>query len=119
GVLRRAKRDRLAIDDELTVVRAGRVDARQRLDQRRLAGSVLAAQRVHFAGAQIERHVAQSGDRAEALRDLVGLEDRRHGVGRPRKISSLLWKPSLITVISRFDLSTATVSERIAGTSIL
>ena len=45
----------------------GPVDAGQDLDQRALAGAVLAGQRMNLAGLQAEIDVAQDLDRSEAL----------------------------------------------------
>ena len=50
----------LPVEHELAFVAAVRVDAGQHLDQRGLAGAVLAAERVDLAGAQIEGHVASA-----------------------------------------------------------
>jgi len=47
----------------------GRVDAGDDLDQRRLAGAVLAEQRMHLAGVHVEVDVAQHPDAGEGLRD--------------------------------------------------
>ena len=57
GLARRCKSDRRAVDADLAFV--GLVQARHDLDQRRLAGAVLAEQRMHFAGADIEAYVLE------------------------------------------------------------
>ena len=61
------------------------VDARHDLDQRRLAGAVLAEQRVDLAGMERERHVVQRLRGAEALGDAAELKDgpRRHSILPP------------------------------------
>ena len=57
-----------------------RVDAGHDLDQRRLAGAVLAQQRVHLARVERQRHVGERLGGVEALGDALELEDRRgHG----------------------------------------
>ena len=56
-----------AVDQDLALVR--RVDAGHHLDQRRLAGPVLAHQRVDLAPPQLERHVVEGTRGPEALGD--------------------------------------------------
>ena len=74
--------DRLAADTGLPkteiVARVGLVEAREDLDQRGLAGAVVADQAEHLALAQVQAHVAQRRDRAEALGDVL---DAQHVVG--------------------------------------
>ena len=72
----RAKMRGRAADFELALVAAVRMHAAEQLDQRRFARAVLAAERVDFAGTQIERNVAQRDDAGEALRDGFRCEDR-------------------------------------------
>ena len=72
---------RLAADQDLAVV--GRVDARQRLDQRRLAGAVVAQQAMDLAGRRRRtRRPLSAIDRAEILADRLAA--RRSGVGHQR-----------------------------------
>jgi hypothetical protein len=52
-------------DQHRTLVRP--IDAGQDLDQRALAGAVLAADAADFTGADVERHVLERGNGAEAL----------------------------------------------------
>jgi hypothetical protein len=52
----------------------GRLDPGQDLHQRRLAGAVLADQRVHLAGLEVEVDARQRGDLAEALVDAGHLQ---------------------------------------------
>ncbi|KOT02286.1 aBC transporter, carbohydrate uptake transporter-2 (CUT2) family, ATP-binding protein [Burkholderia mallei] len=83
-----ARRERHAADRDLAFVR--RVQARQKLDERRLARAVLADQPMHGAARYRERRAAQRGDAAEALDDAPHVErerragachdERRHGV---------------------------------------
>src|SRR6185437_10833026 len=54
----------------------GAIDAGQKLDERALAGAVLAADRVNLAGAEGERGALQHHIGAEALGDPLDLEDR-------------------------------------------
>ena len=66
--------DRPALVKNLALVR--RVHARDALDQRRLAGAVVARQRQHLAGLQVERDLLQRLHAAEALRGAAHLEQR-------------------------------------------
>ena len=67
--------DRLAIDGELA---RGRAEAAaEDVHQRRLAGAVLADDRMHLAGAQLQRDAAQRVHRSERLPDVARLEDDR------------------------------------------
>ena len=78
GVARRVRGvevDRLAVDEHLAGVAAD--DAAEHLDERRLAGAVLADQRAHLAGAEAEVAVAQRADGAVGLRGVAQLDDRR------------------------------------------
>ncbi len=67
----------LALVDDVALVAAERVDARQHLHQRRLAGAVLADDRVDLAGLHLDRHVVQRLDAGELLADGAHLEDVR------------------------------------------
>ncbi len=53
------------------------------LDQRRLAGAVVAEQPKHLALAQVQVDVAQRADRPEALRDVLDAEHVVVGRARP------------------------------------
>ena len=66
---------RLAAEAHLAGV--GPKDPGEDLDQRRLAGAVLADERMRLAGAAIEADVAQRVHAAERLRDVRHLDDRR------------------------------------------
>ena len=55
----------------------GGEDAGEDLDQRRLAGAVVAEQAEHLARAQIEAHVLDRMDAAEGLDDVAQLDERR------------------------------------------
>ena len=68
---------RLAVDGERALVR--RVDAREGLDQGRLAGPVVAEEAVDLAGPDLERDAFEGDDGAEVLRDVAGLEEGRSG----------------------------------------
>ena len=77
---------RLAVVDDLAVVAAGRVDAREHLHQRGLAGAVLTADRVDLAAADVEVDVLQRLDPGEGLGDGAHLQDvLGHGSRRPRR----------------------------------
>ena len=71
--------DRRAVDADLAGV--GRVVAHDALDQGRLAGAVLAQQRVDAAGGDVERDVLERGERAEALGQAGGGQAQRLGHG--------------------------------------
>ena len=68
----------LALEDDLALVGAVRVDAREHLHQRRLAGAVLAADGVDLARLDREVDVAQRLDAGERLGDAAHLQDRVH-----------------------------------------
>ena len=68
----------LAGDGQLAVVAAVRVEAAEELDERGFARAVFAAERVDFAGPQVEGNVAQGGHAGEAFGDAAGGE---HFVG--------------------------------------
>ena len=70
-----ADRDRLAGQEDLAAVRL--VDAGHDLDQRRLAGAVLAEERVHLAGMEGQRDGLERLGRGKALGDVANFEDRR------------------------------------------
>ena len=55
---------------------SGLVEPVEDVHQRRLAGAVLAEQRVHLAAAQVEVDVVVRDDSGEVLRDPAQLEDR-------------------------------------------
>ena len=80
GILRPGEPLRLTADAQLP--RVGLVHAGQRLDQRGLARAVLADDRNHFAGHQVEVHALERVGRAEVLVDSAQREHRhrrRHG----------------------------------------
>ena len=72
GSLRRI--DRGAVDEHLAVVAPDH--AAEDLDQRRLAGAVLAHERADLTGAQRDVAVVQRADRAVRLRHATQLDDR-------------------------------------------
>ena len=65
-----AERERLAVELR-DGSRIGRVVAGERLDQRRLAGAVLADERVDLAGADLDRRVDQRPGPGKRLRQLL------------------------------------------------
>jgi hypothetical protein len=75
--LRRAERRGSAIEGDLAGVR--QVGPREHLDQRRLAGPVLAEQAVHLAGGDVEVHPVQRAHPGELLDDAPHRQQRRHG----------------------------------------
>ena len=77
GVARRAEDDRLAVHEERAGV--GRVYPRQRLDEGRLPGAVVAEEAVHLARTDRQRDVLERDHAPEVLGDVTGLEDRRRG----------------------------------------
>ena len=76
-LLRRGELDGLAVEQDLAGILP--VIAGQDLDQGRLAGAVLADQRMNLARLDLERGRAQRRDAGEALVDAVHGEKRRHG----------------------------------------
>jgi len=68
------QRHRLAAETQFAMIRAQVSD--ENLEQRRLAGAVLADDRVRLAVADREGDIAQRGDRAERLADLAKLDGR-------------------------------------------
>ena len=72
-VLRAVDRDLLAVEEDLAGVVA--VDAGDALDERRLAGAVVADERHDLARAHLEVDVGQRLHRAERLREVADLEE--------------------------------------------
>ena len=79
GVGRAVDRDRLALEEDLAAV--DRVDARHALDQRRLAGAVVADEGGDLAGTHREVDLVQHLHRAEALVDPAQLQSIGSGHG--------------------------------------
>jgi hypothetical protein len=75
GILRPVDRDRLAVEEDLTVV--DRVDPGDAFDQRGLAGAVVADERHHLAFANLEVDRLQCLHGSEALGDPTEFEGRR------------------------------------------
>ena len=82
GVLRRVHRDRLALDEDLALVRP--VQAVDDVHERRLAGAVLAEERVHLPPAEVEVDRVVRDDPGKALRDAAQLENGRSVGHGPR-----------------------------------
>ena len=70
---RRRERDGLSVEPDLSPV--GPVEPVEDVHQRRLAGSVLAEQRVDLAPAHVERDLVVGDDARELLADVPHLED--------------------------------------------
>ncbi len=88
-ILGRADRRRLAINDDATLVRT--VEPVQDLHQGGLAGAVLAQQRVHFTGTNVEGHGVVGDDVAELFGDADKLDPRdRPGRGGSRQARAAL-----------------------------
>ncbi len=68
-VARPRERDRLAVEAQLTAVRAE--GAREDLEQRRLAGAVLADERVRLARRDVEADAAERAHGAERLAEVA------------------------------------------------
>ncbi len=56
------------------------MNARDHLDQRRLAGAIVADQRHHFPRMKIKREVLNCGDTAEGFADILELQNGVHDV---------------------------------------
>ena len=69
-------RDRHGLPLEAETALVGRMDAGDHLDQRRLAGAVVADEGDDLAGTNLEVDVLQRLDRAEALADALQREQR-------------------------------------------
>ncbi len=83
GIGRRAELERCTVDQDFALAGVGH--ARGDLDERRLAGAVLAQNRVNFPGISLEIDIRQRGDAAVALGDALEFEKRSafsHGLGR-------------------------------------
>ena len=128
-VLRGSERDRRTADPDLAPVGPG--EAVEDVHQRRLAGAVLAEQRVHLAPAQVEIDVVVRHDPGVALRDPSQLEDglvrhRRVVRGRAegdRRLPAPLRRPSYVRAVGTltvpamiFALSAFILAMRAAGT---
>ena len=74
GVADAGEADGRAVDQDLAGV--GGLDAGEDLHQRRLAGAVLAHERVNLAGAEVEVDAVERGHAGEALADAVGAQER-------------------------------------------
>ena len=81
GVGRARERDLLSLDRERAAAR--RLGAGDDLDQRRLAGPVVAQQRRDLAGMDVEADALQRGDRAVALGDISDRQERYRSSSRP------------------------------------
>ena len=64
------------LDVELALVTAVRIDARQQLDQGRLARAVFTTECMDLAGMKLELHVLQREDAGKSLRQTAGFEER-------------------------------------------
>src|SRR5690606_34644130 len=82
GVARSVDVDVLAVETECSRIDA--VNAGETLDQRRLAGTIVADQRRHLAGIDTEIDVVQYVHGAEALVDAEHLEQRTPEIRRRR-----------------------------------
>jgi hypothetical protein len=80
-VARAGHHDRLAVDQDLALGRL--MHARERLDQRRFAGAVVAEQAHHLARVHLHRDAVERDHRAEALDDLPQLHQRRRAAIAP------------------------------------
>src|SRR6266545_2371811 len=78
SILRAVEADRLAVQEDLALV--GDEGARERLDEGRLAGAVVADDGLDLAGEQLEVAAVQGGHLAVALDQAARLQDG----GRPR-----------------------------------
>ena len=81
GVARAVDRRRPAIDPDLAGV--GPIGTRQHLDQRRLAGAVVAEQAHDLAALEVERHVVDRAHAAEADAHAAHLDQRGPGIAHP------------------------------------
>ena len=73
-ITRRAERDQSAVNPNLA--RCRRVDAGENLDQCRLAGPVVAEERMDFAGINLEVDTVQGAQFAKPLHDVLHFDDQ-------------------------------------------
>jgi hypothetical protein len=86
------QRDRVALEAELAAVDG--VDTRDALDEGRLARAVVADQRGHLAGIDVEVHVVEHVDGTEALVQLRDLQDRvSHGSPPSSRVLRVIVRP--------------------------
>ena len=85
GIDRARERDRLAV--QMKIAFRGREMAREDAHQGRLAGPVLADDRMHLAGLQVERNPAQDLDGPEGLRDALCAKNGFHELLRMSDIA--------------------------------
>ena len=81
GVARLVDVDRPTVDPDLAAV--GAIEAGEDVHQRRLAGAVLAEQRVQLARTELELRVVEGDRGAEALVDRLHAKARRRGHAVP------------------------------------
>src|SRR5205814_9645013 len=71
--------------------------AGEHLDQRALAGAVVAQQAVHLSAGELQRHAGQRDHRAEVLRDVLELQDHvGHAVCSQRRPSATRRRTQLL-----------------------
>ena len=90
-----------AVQQDLAAIRL--MDAGHDLDQRRLAGAVLAEQGVNLAGIERERHVLERLGGVEALGDVAHLQDRRgdcRSVGGFLRLDHVCQRPPVTSMIA-------------------
>src|SRR4030095_12265648 len=88
--------DRLAIHQHLAMV--GGDGAAERLDERGLAGAVVADHGQDFAGIEVEIRMVERGDAAVALAQAARLEDGRGAVAHAETLRSH-WSRATATMI--------------------
>src|ERR1700712_574545 len=96
GVKRTAEMDRLSIEQPLALV--GRDRAAEHLDQRALAGAVIADDSHHLAVAQLEIDAAEGGDMAEPLDDAARLQDQ--GCSHQLRLQRDIWSSATAEITS-------------------
>src|SRR3954462_15562234 len=97
GVVRRAQRGRLAVEQHFA--RIIRLDACEPLDQRGLAGAVVADERAHLAGVDLHVHALEHLDGPEALADVTQLDESCHGCYPPPVPAPWRWARAARTPI--------------------
>ncbi len=98
GISRAVEPDRLAVDEQLPLAR--RVEAREDLHERALAGPVVTDDAQDLAGHEPEVDAAEGVDVAEVLRDASCLDDRRRRARVGHRASSATGNGTEAAIVS-------------------
>ena len=91
----------------------GRIDPREDAHERRLAGAVLADERVDLARHHLERRVAHGLAVAEALRDAGHAHGRRAGLAAARhRVAGTVMRPAMMSAADLLDARVHAVGDQ-------